>query len=120
MAFVGVGFFNKVVMRYGIEIFSYSETLIFQILDSNLNILQAFHAFRNMRCQSLQIGCRLLNFVDPVSCFSALCVIDEKERIHLRGKVPNCIFTIKEILNGFSPRPEVVIEATLNCQTHPF
>jgi transposase len=45
---------------------------------------------------------------------SVLCVIDETDKIHLREKVANCIFTIKEMLNGFSPRPEVVIEATLN------
>lgn len=45
---------------------------------------------------------------------SVLCIIDETDKIHMREKVPNCIFTITEKLNGFSPRPEVVIEATLN------
>ncbi|MBU0755334.1 MAG: IS110 family transposase [Planctomycetes bacterium] len=52
--------------------------------------------------------------IDLHASNSVLCVIDETERIHLRKKVPNCIFTITEMLNGFSPRPEVVIEATLN------
>ena len=45
---------------------------------------------------------------------SLLCVIDERDKIRLREKVPNCIFTITEKLNGFSPRPKVVIEATVN------
>jgi len=45
---------------------------------------------------------------------SVLCVIDEKDRIHLREKVPNCIFTIVEKLDSFSPRPPVAVEATLN------
>jgi len=45
---------------------------------------------------------------------SVLCVIDGKDRIHLREKVPNCIFTIVEILDQFSPKPAVVVEATLN------
>jgi len=43
-----------------------------------------------------------------------ICVIDNQEEIHFRGKVPNCIFEITDKLNGFSPKPGVVVEATLN------
>ena len=45
---------------------------------------------------------------------SVLCVIDAKDRIHLRERVRNCIFTIVEMLDSFSSRPSVVVEATLN------
>lgn len=45
---------------------------------------------------------------------SVLCVIDAKDRIHLRERVLNCIFTIVEMLDSFSSRPSVVVEATLN------
>ena len=45
---------------------------------------------------------------------SVLCIIDDTEEIHLMEKVQNCIFTITEMLNRFSPRPEIVIESTLN------
>lgn len=43
-----------------------------------------------------------------------LCVIDGKDKIHLREKMPNRLETIEGILRGFSPRPAVAIEATLN------
>jgi len=43
-----------------------------------------------------------------------LCVIDNKEKIHLREKVPNRLERIIGMLRGFSPRPAVAIEATLN------
>jgi len=52
--------------------------------------------------------------IDLHATNSVLCIIDDKEKVHLRGKAPNCIFTITEMLNRFSPKPEIVIEATLN------
>ena len=52
--------------------------------------------------------------IDLHATNSVICVIDETEKIHLRGKVPNCIFEITEKLNRYSPKPEVVVEATLN------
>lgn len=52
--------------------------------------------------------------IDLHATNSVICVIDDQEEIHFRGKVPNCIFEITEKLNVFSPKPEVVVEATLN------
>ena len=43
-----------------------------------------------------------------------LCVIDNKEKIHLREKVPNRLEAIVGMLRGFSQRPAVAVEATLN------
>lgn len=43
-----------------------------------------------------------------------LCVIDSKEKIHLREKVPNRLETIVGLLHRFSSKPAVVVEATLN------
>ena len=43
-----------------------------------------------------------------------LCVIDNKEKIHLREKVANRLERIIGMLRGFSPKPAVAIEATLN------
>jgi transposase len=43
-----------------------------------------------------------------------LCVIDNKEKIHLREKVPNRVEAIVWMLRGFSQKPAVAVEATLN------
>jgi len=45
---------------------------------------------------------------------SYLCVIDRKEKIHLRKKVPNQLPIILHELGQFSPKPSVVLESTLN------
>ena len=45
---------------------------------------------------------------------SMLCVIDDKEKIHLREKVPNHLPIISNELSSFSPKPSVVLESTLN------
>jgi transposase len=45
---------------------------------------------------------------------SYLCIIDEKDRIELREKVPNHLEIIVGMLDRFCPRPAVVVEATLN------
>ena len=45
---------------------------------------------------------------------SYLCVIDQKEKIHLRKKVANQLPIILHELNQFSPKPSVVLESTLN------
>ena len=45
---------------------------------------------------------------------SYLCVIDRKEKIHLRKKVPNQLPIILHELDQFSPKPSVVLESTLN------
>jgi transposase len=43
-----------------------------------------------------------------------LCVIDEKDRIQLRKKVPNHLPTILHELDSFSPKPSAVVESTMN------
>lgn len=43
-----------------------------------------------------------------------MCVIDSKEKIHLKEKVPNHLEAIVGLLGNFSRRPTVAIEATLN------
>ena len=45
---------------------------------------------------------------------SYLCVIDQKEKIHLRKKLPNQLPIILHELSQFSPKPSVVLESTLN------
>jgi len=45
---------------------------------------------------------------------SYLCVIDEKDGIRLRKKVPNDLPTVLYELGSFSPSPSVVVESTLN------
>jgi transposase len=45
-------------------------------------------------------------------CF--MCVIDDKDTIHLKEKVPNRLEGIVYRLSSFSPRPSVVVESTLN------
>ena len=45
---------------------------------------------------------------------SYLCVIDQKEKIHLRKKVANQLPLILHELKAFSPKPLVVLESTLN------
>jgi len=45
-------------------------------------------------------------------CF--MCVIDDKDTILLKEKVPNRLEGIVYRLSSFSPRPSVVIESTLN------
>jgi transposase len=43
-----------------------------------------------------------------------MCVIDDKDTIHLKEKVPNRLEGIVYRLSSFSPRPSVVVESTLN------
>ena len=43
-----------------------------------------------------------------------MCVIDDKDTILLKEKVPNRLESIVYRLSSFSPRPSVVIESTLN------
>jgi transposase len=43
-----------------------------------------------------------------------LCVIDEKDEIQLRKKVPNYLPIILQELEKFSPKPCVVVESTMN------
>jgi len=52
--------------------------------------------------------------IDLHSKDSWLCVIEEKERIHLRKKVPNHLSTILQELDTFSPKPSAVVESTMN------
>jgi len=52
--------------------------------------------------------------IDLHSKDSWLCVIDEKDEIQLRKKVPNHLPTILHELDNFSPKPSAVVESTLN------
>ena len=52
--------------------------------------------------------------IDLHSRQSTLCVIDDKDNIHLRTTVPNQIEQILQPLQSFTPSPEVAVEATLN------
>jgi transposase len=52
--------------------------------------------------------------IDLHSKDSWLCVIDEKDEIHLRKKVPNHLPTILHELERFSPKPSAAVESTLN------
>ncbi len=52
--------------------------------------------------------------IDLHSKDSWLCVIDEKDEIQLRKKVPNHLPTILQELERFSPKPSAVVESTLN------
>ena len=45
---------------------------------------------------------------------SYLCVIDQKEKIHLPKKVANQLPLILHEFKPFSPKPSVVLESTLN------
>jgi len=52
--------------------------------------------------------------IDLHSRQSTLCVIDDKDNIHLRTTVPNQIEQILQPLQSFTSSPEVADEATLN------
>ncbi|UCE64553.1 MAG: IS110 family transposase [Nitrospirota bacterium] len=52
--------------------------------------------------------------IDLHSKDSWLCVIDEKDRIQQREKVPNHLPIILHALEKFSPKPSVVVESTMN------
>ena len=52
--------------------------------------------------------------IDLHSKDSWLCVIDEKDRIQLRKKVPNHLPTILHELDNFSSKPSAVVESTMN------
>lgn len=43
-----------------------------------------------------------------------LCVIDDRATIRLRERIGNELGTILHLLGSFSPKPSVVVEATLN------
>ena len=45
---------------------------------------------------------------------SFVCVIDDKDQIHFKGKIENQLGLFLYHLNSFSPRPSVVVESTLN------
>ena len=45
---------------------------------------------------------------------SVLCIIDTQDKIHFRDKVPNQINHILEVLDSFTSKPKVALEATLN------
>jgi transposase len=45
---------------------------------------------------------------------SVLCIIDTQDTIHFRKKVSNQINHILEVLDSFTPKPKVALEATLN------
>jgi transposase len=52
--------------------------------------------------------------IDLHSKDSWVCVIDEKDRIQLRKKVPNHLPTILHELDNFSSKPSAVVESTMN------
>ena len=52
--------------------------------------------------------------IDLHATNSFLCVIDDKDRILLKEKVKNDLGAILYALESFSPRPSVVVEATIN------
>jgi transposase len=52
--------------------------------------------------------------IDLHSRQSTICVIDDKDKIHLRTTVSNQIQQILHPLQSFTPFPEVAVEATLN------
>jgi transposase len=45
---------------------------------------------------------------------SCLCIIGEKDKVHLREKVANDLEAIVSMPGAFCPRPAVAVEATLN------
>ena len=45
---------------------------------------------------------------------SVLCIIDTQDTIQFRDKIPNQINHILKVLNSFTPKPKVAVEATLN------
>lgn len=52
--------------------------------------------------------------IDLHATNSFLCVIDDKDKILLKEKLKNDLGTILYALESFSPRPSVVVEATIN------
>jgi hypothetical protein len=51
--------------------------------------------------------------IDLHATNSFLCVIDDKDNISLKEKVKNDLGAILYALESFSPRPSVVVEATI-------
>jgi len=45
---------------------------------------------------------------------SFICIIDDSEKIHFKGKIPNRLENFIYHIGSFSPRPSVVVESTLN------
>lgn len=45
---------------------------------------------------------------------SFVCVMDDREKIHLRSKVANHLPSLLHELDRFDPKPQVVVESTLN------
>ena len=52
--------------------------------------------------------------IDLHATNSFLCVIDDKENIFLKEKLKNNFGAILHALESFSPRPSIVVEATIN------
>jgi len=52
--------------------------------------------------------------IDLHATNSFLCVIDDKENIFLKEKLKNNLGAILHALESFSPRPSIVVEATIN------
>jgi hypothetical protein len=52
--------------------------------------------------------------VDLHAKASVVCVIDDKDSIHLRQTLPNHLENFLSAVHAFIPKPAVAVEATLN------